>query len=226
MVIYNSYFKKLEFQVHRLPVFDPLSGNPLYILTHKRILRYLFLYVRFHDQIFPIFLFDYSFHMQMNSIPQPEFMDKPIIDLQVGTYENVITVNEDTSLHKIITIFVENRISAVPIVNNEGKVVDIYAKFDAINLAADKSYNDLEISVKEAMVGKRNNHSSPFRIASCKKSDSLRKIVDKLVEAEVHRLIVVDDEEKVNGIVSLSDVLEYLVIKHDREKSNDVQEKV
>lgn len=162
----------------------------------------------------------------MNSIPQPEFMDKPIIDLQVGTYENVITVNEDTSLHKIITIFVENRISAVPIVNNEGKVVDIYAKFDAINLAADKSYNDLEISVKEAMVGKRNNHSSPFRIASCKKSDSLRKIVDKLVEAEVHRLIVVDDEEKVNGIVSLSDVLEYLVIKHDREKSNDVQEKV
>lgn len=33
-------------RIHRLPVIDPLTGNVLYILTHKRILRFLFLYVR------------------------------------------------------------------------------------------------------------------------------------------------------------------------------------
>lgn len=32
-------------RIHRLPVIDPLTGNVLYILTHKRILRFLFLYV-------------------------------------------------------------------------------------------------------------------------------------------------------------------------------------
>lgn len=32
-------------KIHRLPVIDPDTGNVLYILTHKRLLRFLFLYV-------------------------------------------------------------------------------------------------------------------------------------------------------------------------------------
>lgn len=31
--------------VHRLPVIDKITGNAIYILTHKRILRFLYLYV-------------------------------------------------------------------------------------------------------------------------------------------------------------------------------------
>jgi 5'-AMP-activated protein kinase regulatory gamma subunit len=34
-----------KYRVHRLPVLDQTTGNVLYILTHKRILRFLFLYV-------------------------------------------------------------------------------------------------------------------------------------------------------------------------------------
>ncbi|XP_018573829.1 uncharacterized protein LOC108912898 [Anoplophora glabripennis] len=37
--------------------------------------------------------------------------------------------------------------------------------------------------------------------------------MEKIVKAEVHRLVVVDDEEKVIGIISLSDLLLYLVLK-------------
>ncbi|VDO00417.1 unnamed protein product [Rodentolepis nana] len=32
----------LENKVHRLPIMDPQTGNPLHILTHKRILKYLY----------------------------------------------------------------------------------------------------------------------------------------------------------------------------------------
>ncbi|GFR96064.1 5'-AMP-activated protein kinase subunit gamma [Elysia marginata] len=32
-------------RVHRLPVIDENTGNAIYILTHKRILRFLHLYV-------------------------------------------------------------------------------------------------------------------------------------------------------------------------------------
>lgn len=32
-------------KVHRLPVLDSAAGNVLYILTHKRILRFLYIYV-------------------------------------------------------------------------------------------------------------------------------------------------------------------------------------
>jgi predicted transcriptional regulator len=35
----------LENHVHRLPIIDPTTNNVVFILTHKRILRYFYLYV-------------------------------------------------------------------------------------------------------------------------------------------------------------------------------------
>ncbi|OON16337.1 hypothetical protein X801_07852, partial [Opisthorchis viverrini] len=33
----------IKYRFHRLPVIDPVFGNPLHILTHKRILKYAYL---------------------------------------------------------------------------------------------------------------------------------------------------------------------------------------
>lgn len=44
--LFDAIAQLIENKIHRLPVIDPHSGNVLYILTHKRILRFLFLYVR------------------------------------------------------------------------------------------------------------------------------------------------------------------------------------
>ena len=35
----------LENHVHRLPIIDPITNNVVFILTHKRILRFFYLYV-------------------------------------------------------------------------------------------------------------------------------------------------------------------------------------
>ena len=35
----------IQSHVHRLPVVDKMTGNAIYILTHKRILRFMYLYV-------------------------------------------------------------------------------------------------------------------------------------------------------------------------------------
>ncbi len=43
--LYDAIQMLLINKVHRLPVIDRKSGNTLYILTHKRILRFLYLYV-------------------------------------------------------------------------------------------------------------------------------------------------------------------------------------
>lgn len=43
--LYDAIKMLINNRIHRLPVIDPLTGNVLYILTHKRILRFLFLYV-------------------------------------------------------------------------------------------------------------------------------------------------------------------------------------
>lgn len=45
--LYTAISTLIKNRIHRLPVIDPDTGNVLYILTHKRILRFLFLYVSY-----------------------------------------------------------------------------------------------------------------------------------------------------------------------------------
>ena len=43
--LYDAVKELIYNHVHRLPVVDRLTGNAIYVLTHKRILRFLHLYV-------------------------------------------------------------------------------------------------------------------------------------------------------------------------------------
>lgn len=47
--LYDAVSSLLKNKIHRLPVIDPLTGNTLYILTHKRILKFLKLFVSSSD---------------------------------------------------------------------------------------------------------------------------------------------------------------------------------
>jgi len=65
-------------------------------------------------------------------------MNKTLNELKIGTYENIETAVEDTSIILALKKFVERRVSALPmvsalpIIDPEGRLVDIYAKFDVI----------------------------------------------------------------------------------------------
>ncbi|XP_063223688.1 5'-AMP-activated protein kinase subunit gamma-2 isoform X2 [Bacillus rossius redtenbacheri] len=188
--LYDAIRTLIHNRIHRLPVIDPETGNVLYILTHKRILRFLFLYI--------------------NDLPKPSYMNKTLRELHIGTYNDIETAFEDTSIILALKKFVERRVSALPIVDNEGRLVDIYAKFDVINLAAEKTYNNLDVSLKKA-----NEHRNEWfeGVQKCKMDETLQAVMDKIVRAEVHRLVVVDEDDKVIGIISLSDLLLYLVLR-------------
>jgi len=177
-------------KIHRLPVIDPELGNVLYILTHKRLLRFLFLYV--HD------------------LPKPTYFHQAIYELGIGTYEDIYTASYDTPIIEALNKFVTKRVSALPIVDEEGKLLDIYAKFDVINLAAEKTYNNLTVTLRQA-----NEHRNEWfeGVHTCKKEDSLFSVMESIVKAEVHRLVVVDEEKKVCGVISLSDILSFLVLR-------------
>lgn len=57
MSLYFAIQTLINNKIHRLPVIDPATGNVLYIVTHKRILRFLLLYVRVLNFIIFFFLF-------------------------------------------------------------------------------------------------------------------------------------------------------------------------
>nr|XP_033323720.1 serine-rich adhesin for platelets-like isoform X2 [Megalopta genalis] len=188
--LYEAIKTLVQNRIHRLPVIDPDTGNVLYILTHKRILRFLFLYI--------------------HELPKPSFTNKTLRELRIGTFDNIETATEETSIILALKKFVERRVSALPIIDTEGKLVNIYSKFDVINLAAEKTYNNLDVSLREA-----NEHRNEWfeGVQSCKLDETLFTIMEKIVRAEVHRLVVVDDDDKVIGIISLSDLLFYLVLR-------------
>uniref|UniRef100_A0A6Q2XAT7 CBS domain-containing protein n=1 Tax=Esox lucius TaxID=8010 RepID=A0A6Q2XAT7_ESOLU len=187
--IFDAVYSLIKNKIHRLPVIDPVTGNPLYILTHKRILKFLQLFVC--------------------EMPKPAFMKQTLGKLGIGTYKNIAYIHPDTPIIKALQIFVERRVSALPVVDMSGKVVDIYSKFDVINLAAEKTYNNLDITVTQAL-----RHRCQYfeGVMQCHKLDTLETIVDQIVKAEVHRLVVVDEHSAIEGIISLSDILQALVL--------------
>ncbi|XP_064140374.1 5'-AMP-activated protein kinase subunit gamma-1 isoform X5 [Loxodonta africana] len=125
--LFDAVSSLIRNKIHRLPVIDPESGNTLYILTHKRILKFLKLF----------------------------------------------------------------------------------------NLAAEKTYNNLDVSVTKAL-----QHRSHYfeGVLKCYLHETLETIINRLVEAEVHRLVVVDENDVVKGIVSLSDILQALVLTGGEKK--------
>jgi 5'-AMP-activated protein kinase, regulatory gamma subunit len=43
--LYDAVEMLCNEKIHRLPAFDSSNGDVLYIITHKRIMKYLYLYV-------------------------------------------------------------------------------------------------------------------------------------------------------------------------------------
>lgn len=162
-------------------------------------------------------------------------------ELRIGTYDNIETANEETSIITALHKFIERRVSALPLVDSEGRLVDIYAKFDVIvsskpsnkiydwlyckrfsfqfqNLAAEKTYNDLDVTLRKA-----NEHRNAWfeGVQKCILDETLYVIMERIVRAEVHRLVIVDEADKVIGIISLSDILLYLVLRPVEQQKSD-----
>lgn len=62
---------------------------------------------------------------------------------------------------------------------------------------------------------KANEHRNAWfeGVQKCSLDETLFTVMERIVRAEVHRLVVVDENEKVIGIISLSDILLYLVLR-------------
>jgi len=194
-----SLFEGLEMlvknKIHRLPIIDPKSGNALYILTHKRILRFL------------------SFCFESPDVKMPSFMKKTLEETRIGTFGKIHTIQPSTPVIAALCLFVENRVSALPIVNENGEVIDIYAKFDAINLAATRSYHNLDVTVQDAL---SHREGRPEGVTTCFLSNTVEEITKKLVKAEVHRLVVINADKQPIGILSLSDLLSKIVLSPEK----------
>ncbi|XP_028411547.1 5'-AMP-activated protein kinase subunit gamma-1-like [Dendronephthya gigantea] len=235
---YQSLYEACEYlikhKIHRLPVIDPSSSNFLFVITHKRILHYL--------------------HEHFSKLVMPDFMYKTLGELSIGTLCKIATINPETPLITALNMFAEYKVSALPIVDKDGKagfplakkwlaskifafflvlyfrcpscslninqvqristlgsvicvVVDIrtifFSKFGAEKL------QQLGRPVIEALKHRAEGFEGVHR---CRLNEPLHVVVERIVKAGVHRLVVVDKEDQVVGVMSLSDLLQVLVL--------------
>ncbi|XP_057223553.1 LOW QUALITY PROTEIN: 5'-AMP-activated protein kinase subunit gamma-3 [Malurus melanocephalus] len=187
--LFDAVYSLIKHKIHRLPVIEPISGNVLHILTHKRILKFL--------------------HIFGSTIPKPRFLKKTVQELCIGTFRDVAVVPETAPVYTALEIFVDRRVSALPVINDAGQVVGLYSRFDVIHLAAQKTYNNLDISVREAL---RQRSICLEGVLTCSPDEPMEDIIDRIAKEQVHRLVLVDENRYPRGIVSLSDILQALVL--------------
>nr|XP_010299583.1 PREDICTED: 5'-AMP-activated protein kinase subunit gamma-3-like [Balearica regulorum gibbericeps] len=184
--LFDAVYSLIKHKIHRLPVIEPISGNVLHILTHKRILKFL--------------------HIFGSTIPKPRFLKKTVQELCVGNFRDVAVVQE-TGEHGRWS---PGPPSAAPVLSLlAGQVVGLYSRFDVIHLAAQKTYNNLDISVREAL---RQRTTCLEGVLTCYPHETMEDIIDRIAKEQVHRLVLVDENQYPRGIVSLSDILQALVL--------------
>lgn len=65
-------------------------------------------------------------------MPKPSYLQCKLRDLRIGTLNDIETATEDTLIIDALRKFVNRRVSALPLIDADGRLKDIYAKFDVI----------------------------------------------------------------------------------------------
>jgi 5'-AMP-activated protein kinase regulatory gamma subunit len=65
-------------------------------------------------------------------MPQPAFLQQSIADLNIGSFKTIQTIHTAQPIIEALNIFVATRVSALPVVDDAKKLVNIYSKFDVI----------------------------------------------------------------------------------------------
>ena len=125
--------------------------------------------------------------------------------------DQVICFKSDHDLKECMKIFNKNTHNYYPVLNDEMRVVGIVSDRQLMSHAskkiieAKKKFKEIEIpEITEIM-------SSP--VACVEPQSSLNEVARFMIDESISALPVVDDSEKVIGIVTRSDILRYLVNK-------------
>jgi CBS domain-containing protein len=109
----------------------------------------------------------------------------------------VVTCRPHESLSRAAQVMWDADCGAVPIVDEEGRLVGMLTDRDICMAAYTRGLPLSELSVSSVM---------STSLHSCKPGDSLRSLMDAMAEHQVRRVPVVEEDGKLVGIVSLADV--------------------
>lgn len=155
-------------------------------------------------------------HVVIHFREQRRLFDDSIYDLGIGTYhEHVVTVSIDQTLAQVLHILQVNGLSAVPVVDENKKIRGIYSRSDITFLAtasnAENAVNNLDMTLEKLMIQSTSDATTPDSLHTCTAKHSLQNIFEYFAQWRFNRLIVIDEEKRVKGVVSARDLLAYFL---------------
>ena len=110
--------------------------------------------------------------------------------------QSVITVRENSKLEDVLTLLDEKGFSGLPVTDEEDKLVGLISRTDITEYVLGRNA-DKGVKVSELM--------TPF-VFNFDPDDPLKKIVDAMVKARIHRIVVTENGRPV-GIITAMDLM-------------------
>jgi CBS domain-containing protein len=120
---------------------------------------------------------------------------------------NMICVHPSTSIKELSSIFIENNITGAPVVDADRKLVGFVSQTDIVELDL-HSDDYLESRMEETGGFVQDIMTSVDMVAQ--ETDSLATVIDKMCTEKRHRLIIVDEQENLAGLITTMDIMYYL----------------
>ncbi|KAL1543104.1 AMP-activated serine/threonine-protein kinase regulatory subunit [Salvia divinorum] len=206
--------KILQNGVATIPILHSLSvdaSNPhlLHLASLSGILKCIFRFFKHSPASLPIL------QLPIGAIPVGTWVPK------IGEPDRrpLAMLRPSASLSAALNLLLQAQVSSVPIVDDNDSLLDVYARSDITTLAKDKIYTHInleETTIHQALQYRDDPFSAPGpnpqRCQMCLRTDPLLKVLERLSQPGVRRLIIVEaGSKRVQGIVSLSDVFRFLL---------------
>ncbi|MBI5634449.1 MAG: CBS domain-containing protein [Nitrospirae bacterium] len=134
---------------------------------------------------------------------------------------DVITVQKFESVLAVADILASRNISGIPVVDKQGKVVGIITQADILSVVGirkDRTFKDLlkhmlGEPLQERRMGDIVGDVMTAQVLTTTPETNIAEVVRIMDEKKIRRLIVVDEKNKLAGIISRADILKAVLRK-------------
>ncbi len=129
--------------------------------------------------------------------------------------KDVVAVKKDCDLHETARLLSERRISGMPVIDDENRVIGVISEADILLLAGMKREHSFRDVLKSILgeplpvrkTGSRVHQVMSFPPITAKADDLVSEVANILDQRRIKRLPVVDDDGKLIGIISRADIV-------------------
>ena len=114
----------------------------------------------------------------------------------------LIVAREGMNMEDAVKLLVNNKITGLPVVDEQGVMVGILSEYDIIAKVGKEEF------IKPEMF--RDKIKFTLKVESVSEDTPLNEVLDRFIQKKMRRLPVLDKEKKLVGIISRRDIMKVL----------------